>query len=181
MQQTKGMQMRKIGRCSQWGASLVESIAFLGVAAVVVYGAVSLLSQAFGGANSNQALTEVISLRTQIKKIYMGQSAGYGVGSMNATLVLQNAFPSSLTVSAPSTVTNAWNGAVVITGATATFSISYAGVPADICSNLVAVQGGTGWTSIAVNGAAALTLPITPTAAGTACNAASNTIVWTAN
>ena len=168
-------------RHSQQGASLLEIIAYLGVAAVVVYGAVSLLSQGFAGANSNQALTEVISLRTQIKKIHMGQATGYGVGAMNATMVLQSAFPSSLSVTAPSTVKNAWNGDVVLTGATSTFTISYAAVPRDICATLVSVQGGTGWNSIAVNGAAALVPPITPAAAGGACNAATNTIVWTGN
>lgn len=168
-------------RHSQRGASLLEIIAYLGVAAVVVYGAVSLLSTAFGGANTNQALVEITSLRTQIKKIYMGQSAGYGTGSQNATLVLQSAFPSTLNVTAPSTVTNSWNGAVSVTGATSTFTISYANVPANICSQLVSVQGGAGWISIAVNGAAALTPPITPAAAGSACNLSSNSIVWTAN
>jgi len=181
MKQTNAFELKKDIRHAQRGASLLEIIAYLGVAAVVVYGAVSLLTQAFGGANSNRALVEVTSLRTQVKKIYMGQAAGYGVGSMNAALVLQNAFPTTLTVTAPSTVTNSWNGGVVLTGATTTFTISYASVPADVCSSLVSVQGGAGWTSIAVNGAAALTPPITPTAAGTACNVAANSIVWTTN
>ena len=168
-------------RHSQRGASLLEIVAYLGVAAVIAYGAVSLMGQAFGGANTNQTLTEVISIRSQVKKVYMGQAAGYGTVSINPTLVLQAGFPSSLSVTAPSTVKNAWNGDVVVTGATSVFTISYAAVPQDICANLVAIQGGAGWNKIAVNGAAALTPPITPAAAGSACNLSANTIVWTAN
>lgn len=164
----------------QRGASLLEVISYLGVAAVVVIGAVSLLSQAFGSANANRALEEITAIRTNVKKIYMGQQAGYGTGSMNATLGTMNAFPSTLTVSG-STVTNSWNGGVVVTGATSSFTIRYDAVPKDVCASIVSAQGSTGFISVAVNGGGALTPPITPSAAGTACNTTSNSVVWTAN
>lgn len=164
----------------QRGASLLEVISYLGVAAMVVIGAVSMLSQAFGSANSNRALEEITAIRTNVKKIYMGQQAGYGTGSMNATLGTMNAFPSTLTVSG-STVTNSWNGGVVITGATSSFTIQYDAVPKDVCASIISAQGGTGFLSVAVNGGGALTPPITPTAAGTACSGTSNSVVWTAN
>ena len=164
----------------QSGASLLEVVSYLGVAAVVVIGAISMLGQAFGGANANRALEESIGLRTGVKKLYMGQATGFGTGSLNTVLSTAKIFPSTLTVSG-ATVSNAWNGSVVVTGNTSTFEISYAGVPQDVCANLVAAQGSNGWISVAVNGAAALTPPITPTQAGSACNAATNTVVWTAN
>lgn len=166
-------------RCQQ-GASLLEVISYLGVAAIVVIGAVALLTQAFGGANANRALEETVGLRTGIKKLYMGQSAGFGIGSLNATLAAASVFPSTLSVSG-STVTNAWNGAVTVTGATSTYDISYASVPKDVCASLVSAQGSQGWIQVAVNGAAAMTPPITPASAATACNVASNSIVWTGN
>lgn len=165
----------------QQGASLLESIAYLGVAAIVILGAVSLLTQSFASANTNRMLEEVVSIRTNVKRLYMGQSSGFGTDSLNSVLVTAKAFPSSMTISPPSTVTNSWKGAVVVTGATQTFTISYDAVPQDVCANSVGAQGGSGWTSIAVNGAAALTPPVTPAQAGAACNATTNTIVWTAS
>lgn len=164
----------------QQGASLLEVISYLGVAAIVVIGAVALLTQAFSGANANRALEETVGLRTGIKKLYMGQAAGFGTGSINSTLVAASVFPSTLSISG-STVTNAWNGAVTVTGATSTYDISYAAVPKDVCANLVSAQGSQGWISVAVNGAAAMTPPITPATAATACGTATNTIVWTGN
>ena len=161
----------------QSGAGLLEAIAFLGIAAMVIYGAVSLLSSAFGGANANRAVSETVGLRTNIKKTYMGQSAGYGTGSLNAPLITAKQFPSTLAISG-ATVTNGWNGTVTVEGNTATFTITYTLVPQDVCSTLVAAQGSTGWISVAVNGAAAMLPPITPASAGTACNATNNTIAW---
>ena len=51
----------------QRGASLLEAIAYLGIAAVVVLGAVSLLNGAFGSAKSNQTNEEVVALRTPVR------------------------------------------------------------------------------------------------------------------
>lgn len=164
----------------QAGASMIEGVAFLGVAAIVLVTAVMMMTNAFSGANTNKALQEVTGIRTNVKKLYMGQAAGFGTGSLNATLSTAKQFPSTLSVSG-ATVNNAWNGAVTITGNTSTFDISYAAVPQEVCTNLVSAQGSSGWNAVAVNGAAALTPPITPTQAGTACNAATNTIVWTAS
>ena len=161
----------------QSGAGLLEAIAFLGIAAIVIYGAVSLLTSAFGGANANRAVNETVGLRTNIKKTYMGQPAGYGTGSLNVPLTTAKQFPSTLAVSG-STVTNGWNGNVTVDGNTATFTITYTMVPQDVCSTLVSAQGSAGWVSVSINGAAALLPPITPTAAGTACNATNNTIAW---
>jgi len=165
-------------KSSQRGASLLESIAFLGIAAVVILGAVALLLSSFSGANTNRSQQEVTSIRTGVKKLFMGQAASYGTGSLNATLVSAKVFPTTLAVDASNNVSNAWNGTVSVDGATANFTISYAGVPKDVCINLASANGD--WLAVSVNGAN-VPLPITPGAAESACNAAGNTLVWTAN
>lgn len=162
----------------QRGASLLESIAFLGIAAVVILGAVALLLGSFSGANTNRSQQEVISIRTGVKKLFMGQSASYGTGNLNATLVSAKVFPTTLAVDASSNVFNAWNGAVSVDGAAANFTISYASVPKDVCINMASANGD--WLAVEVNGAA-VTLPVTPTAAESACNASANTLMWTAS
>lgn len=178
------MQLNKLVRSKavrrQAGASLLEIIGYLGVASIVTISALGLLSSAFSGANTNRALEETVALRTGIKKLYMGQATGYDSGSLNATLATAKVFPSTLSVSG-SSVANAWNGAVTVTGNTSTFDISYASVPQDVCSTLVAAQGSSGWLSVKVNGGTALTPSISTAQAVAACNAATNTIVWTGN
>lgn len=165
-------------KSAQRGASLLESIAFLGIAAIVILGAVALLLGSFGSANTNRAQSEVTSIRTGVKKLYMGQSATYGTGSLNATLVNARVFPTSLALGSSGAVSNAWNGAVTVTGATANFTISYANVPKDVCINLAAANGD--WIAVRVNGTA-LTLPVSPSAAEGACTASANTVAWTAD
>jgi len=171
----------------QRGASLLEGIAYLGIAAVVVIGAVSLMRSAFTNAQSNQLMQDVISIRTAIRKLYMGQSGtpyqpGGAAGGMNSILSNARAIPDNLTVSnSGATIVNAWNGNVNISSsaAGAQFTISYDGVPQDVCIN--ALSGASGWTSITVNNSAIANIPVTAGAANTACNASTNTIVWAAS
>ncbi|MBC7413962.1 MAG: pilus assembly protein, partial [Herminiimonas sp.] len=44
----------RVNESRQRGASLLEGIAYLGIAAIVILGAVSLLTGAFGSAQSNR-------------------------------------------------------------------------------------------------------------------------------
>jgi len=163
---------------SQRGASLLESIAFLGIAAIVILGAIALLLSSFSSANSNRAEQEINSIRAGVKRLFMGQSASYGTGSLNATLSNAKVFPTTLAVDAAGNVFNAWNGAVSVSGASANFTISYASVPKDVCISMLSANGD--WLGVTVNGTAA-TLPVSPTAAEAACSSSANAIVWTAN
>jgi type II secretory pathway pseudopilin PulG len=165
-------------RSSQRGASLLESIAFLGIAAIVILGAVALLLGSFSSANTNRTQQEVTSIRTGVKKLFMGQSASYGNGSINPTLISAKVFPTTLAIDTSNNVLNAWNGAVDVAGNSANFTISYANVPKDVCVSLASANGD--WIGVEVN-STSLPLPVSPSAAESACNASANTMVWTAN
>lgn len=175
---------RAFGRRSsrQRGASLLEGIAYLGIAAIVILGAVSLLTGAFGSAQNNRATEEIVSLRTSAKKLYAGQVYP---AAMNASMISARAVPGSLTVdTVAGTITNSWGGAVSLAGANSatnnTFVISYAGTPQDACVNLV--SGATGWTQVAINGGGAInTFPVPAASANAGCVAGANTIAFTAN
>lgn len=170
----------QLKRNKQTGASLIEIISYLGVASIVIIGAVMLLGTAFGGASSNRAMQEVSALQLNVKKLHMAQGGGYGTASMNETLIKAGQIPSTLKAqtASPWGITNSWNGAVVITGATSNFTIEYAGIPQAICVDLLSSQGGSQWSGITVGGSAVAT-PVTPAAAAAACSGATNTIVWT--
>lgn len=165
----------------QRGASLLEGIAYLGIAALVVLGAVSLLTGAFGSAKANQTTEEVVALRTSVRKMYAGQPYN-GDALMMANMVTAKAIPNTLVVAANGVITNGWAGVVTLTGASAsTFTISYTNVPQDVCVSVV--SGANGWTKI--TGAAGATpitaFPATATLASALCtDANANTVIFTA-
>jgi hypothetical protein len=158
----------------QRGASLLEGIAYLGIAAIVILGAVSLLTNAFSSAQTNRVVEELTALRTTVKKLYTGQPAGYGSGDLTATLISAKAHPATLTSNADGTeLVNSWNGSVTVDGDSSTFTISYSGVPQNACINIL--SGATGWLSVTPNsGTAIAAFPITPAAAATACSVTSS-------
>jgi hypothetical protein len=160
------------------GTSLLEAIAYLGVAATIIVGAVALLSNAFSSARANRAQEELATIGTGVKRLFMSQAGAFGTGSLNTQLASAKVFPSTLSSDGAGNVLNAWNGAVTVTGNTATFQVSYAGLPQSVCIELVSTS--SQWIDVAANGGAALNPPVTLAQAAAQCNAAEgNTVVWT--
>jgi prepilin-type N-terminal cleavage/methylation domain-containing protein len=161
----------------QAGLTLIESMAALAIFAVVVGGALAL----FGGASSSQISTQMTSdlsaLRSAVKEVYMGQG-GYGTANLNAVLVNGKKVPTTMTVTAgtPPTITHSLNGTVTATGATTNFTLTVTDMPTDVCLNLITRS--TGWTSVKVGSATAITaFPITPDTASTQCSAAATSTI----
>jgi hypothetical protein len=169
--------LRRGVRRAQRGATLLEAIAYLGIAAIVVIGAIALLNGAFSSASSNQTAEQVTAIQTGIKKLYMGQTNGY-TGLTTTVAIGAGVIPTTLVIDkTANTVTNAWGGAVTVNGTgTGTFTIEYQAVPSDICINAISA-GGT-WTAVSVGGAAQA-VPVSPSAAQAACSQAANDIIWT--
>ncbi|WP_040502034.1 type 4 pilus major pilin [Herbaspirillum sp. YR522] len=174
----KGKSIRSNSKVArQHGASLLEGIAYLGIAAIVVMGAISLLTGAFGSAKSNQANEEVIGLRTAVRKLYMGQT--YPTTGIPALLQTAKAAPGTLAADG-TTLKNSWGGTVDIVGAGTGFTITYPSVPKDVCVSML--SGANGWTSIKGNANAAVTtFPVTAANATTQCSADDNSIVYTSS
>jgi X-X-X-Leu-X-X-Gly heptad repeat protein len=175
---SRAVRRGRASRKDQRGASLLEAIAYLGIAAIVVIGAVALLSSAFSSAGTNELAEQVNAIQAGVKKLYMGQANGY-TNVSNSVLSSAGVFPSTIPVSSTNgAATNTWGGSVAVTSpSTGTFQIEYQQVPQAVCIN--AVTAGGSWISVSVNGSAAVVPPLTPTAAQTACkNATANTIDW---
>lgn len=165
-------------RSRQRGVSLLEAIAYLGVAATIIIGAVALLSNAFSGARSNRAQEELAAISTGVKRLFMSQAGAYGNGNLNEQLGIAKIFPSTLAVNG-NQVLNAWNGAVSVTGNTSLFQISYGNVPQEVCVELLSTANQ--FISVSANNAAALTPPVTLAQAAAQCTEAqTNTVVWSA-
>jgi hypothetical protein len=162
---------------SQRGTSLLEGIAYLAIAALVILGAIALLVSAFSGANTNRTATELSSLRTGVKKLYMGNASSYGNASLLPELISSKVLPGTLSVNGGAVV-NSWGGQVLVDGVGPSFTITYGSVPQDVCVQVV--SSGGDWNGVSVNGGA-LPVPATPAQAGAACGTNANTVVWTAS
>lgn len=161
-------------RHKQKGASLLEGIAYLGIAALVILGAASLFTGAFASAESNRGMEEVNAIRTGVKKLYLGQANSYGASDITAALNTAAIFPTTLSFNSSSnTMMNTWGGNVSVSGNSSTFTIEYTAVPQSSCINML--SGASGWVSVAGNGGTAFTdNPLTPTDAATICSDATS-------
>jgi hypothetical protein len=160
----------------QRGASLLEGIAYLGIAAIVVLGAVSLLTNAFGSAKANQMVEEITALRTAVRKLYVGQA--YPANAV-PDLIATNAAPSTLARGANSTLVNGWGGTVTVGAVAGGFTITYPSVPQDVCINVV--NGASGWTQISDGTTNIAAFPATVAAATSVCAATANNLTFTSN
>lgn len=174
----KGKSIRSNDKLArQHGASLLEGIAYLGIAAIVVMGAISLLTGAFSSAKSNQANEEVIGLRTAVRKLYMGQT--YPTTGIPAALQSAKAAPGTLAADGTN-LKNSWGGTVAIAGVANGFTITYPAVPQDVCVSMI--SGANGWVNLTINGGSVVTaFPATADVATTNCTLTSNSIVYTSS
>ena len=160
----------------QVGASLLEVLAYTGVAAIVIAGAVGVLGSALSSSDSHKTIVEVNSLRIGVKSL-LSSHANFGTAALNDLLIASRVLPSTLLVNAASgSISNLWGGAVIVQGYTNSFTISYDGIPRQSCSR-IASTGINGSFGVSVNGVAQ-TIPVKPAAADSACGQPSNTIVW---
>lgn len=158
------------------GLTLIEALLFLGIAAIVIVGAVILYNNSSNSARTNDALTQIQAYSTGIKGLHSG-SSNYGTTTLVAAAINGGVAPRNAING--TALVNPWGGITTIMGQGASFRISMAGVPQDSCVRMVTAglmtTGGiyairTGSNSGAVGSTAT---PVAPTAhAATANNGA---------
>lgn len=156
----------------QRGASLIEGILFLGLAAVVAIGAFAVFQ---GGWSSSQVRTESQYMQATVSAVHnmYANTRDYGSANITQTLVNNRAVPAPMIVGTG--LRNSWNGAVTVTGASDVFTLQTANVPRKECTEMA--QLALNPIAVRINGAAQ-TLPVSPTAAAAACSTAANSIAW---
>ena len=166
-----------VNRRAQRGISLIEVIASLALVAVVIGGALALLSSGNTSAYTTQMQRDLVSIRAALQQIYNGQG-GYTAGSLNSILINANRVPTTMSISG-TTITHALNGTVTVTGATSNFTITVTNIPSDVCVGLV--SGAAGYQSVQVGANPAITsFPVSPATSSSQCAGGPKTIVFTA-
>lgn len=172
--------------------TLIEALLFLGIATIVIVGAVLFYNNASGSARTNDALTQVNAFATGVKGLFSG-TARYGAnGDDLVEAVINSGVAPRNTVNAGALV-NPWGGATLITvgGAGAHFAVTMNAVPQDACVRIltaglltqgglfsVQVRAGTGAAPTAAPVASGTvftpTAPADPATAAVACAAGAN-------
>ena len=143
---------------SQRGATLLEALAFLGIAAIVVVGAISMFRAAQGSAQSNDMIKQINGFRSGMKGMY-GSQAVYGTATwspsvathgLNGSVISGKVIPDTLRVSGLN-IFNAFNGQVRVDGDGGTFWVRFEAVPQEVCVK-TASNTDSSWMGISING-----------------------------
>lgn len=166
---------------NQVGVTLIELLAALAIAAIVVSGGLSLYNMAVSSSSGTAMVKGIIAIRASTQQLFMGQGS-YGTGSVNATLITANKVPADFTTATPVIHTTLSGGTLTVTGATSSFTIAVDNVPNDVCTTLL-TNLSAGWSQVKVDSSAAIvTFPVPPVTAASAANcggAAPHSITWT--
>jgi Tfp pilus assembly protein PilE len=159
------------------GLTLIEGLLFLGIAAIVVVGAVVLYNNASNTTKLNQAKSQAQSIVGGVKSLYSSQAS---YASVTTDLVRQAGIAPSNTIQGTN-LRNPWGGMINITGNTTRFDVEFTQVPREACTDM-ASAGMAGEGSIIgmlVNGTAIPDNP-TPADALAACTNANNDVAFRA-
>ncbi|OWJ89363.1 hypothetical protein B6S59_31260 [Pseudomonas sp. A46] len=162
----------------QNGATTMEVLFYLIVAALVLYVVVQMGFKLFGKQTNNTEQTNVAELIINTRALKSSQ--GYGASGTNLVpqLLATDGIPNGLTV-ASNVPYNAWNGAVTVVSAGVAFTITYQAVPQDACVALATKVAKNQAFTTRINSGTALTGEVTAATATTSCSGTTNTITWT--
>lgn len=162
----------------QQGVSLVEALAWIAIAGIVIAGAVSLFLSTMSGTKNQQFMKDVMGLRVGVQGLLASQGT-YGAVSLNSALISAKKVPATLPVSG-TTISNQWGGTITVTGAGTSFTVTSSAMPKDAC--MESMTGAAGWLTVNANGAGDRTPPVAATQADTDCSSASaNSLVLTSS
>jgi hypothetical protein len=152
------------------GALFKYLVALLGVAATAV-----VLYQVFGSNKTQTAISDLTQLQTSVQSFYSGQST---FTSLTNTVAINGKLAPTDMIAGAS-LTNPWGGTVTVNvnaGNSSQFDATETLVPQDGCAKMITGFGSA--VGLKVNGTAQ-TLPMDAGNAVTACNAATNTMIFT--
>ena len=141
------MGMKKSERKQQAGATLLELLAFLGIAAIVAVGAISMFRAAQTTAQANDVIAQINGMRSTIETLYQTQASFLGLSS--ADIIASKAVPANLRVSAGQ-IFNGFGGTIGFNGPPDTYLITYTKVPVDVCIKVIA-RTLKNWRDITIN------------------------------
>lgn len=167
---------------NQNGFTLLELLLVVGVGAILLLAGIATYRLVTEGNNVNEGARLLTTVKQQVQRLYQGQNT-YGTGNISATLINAGVIPDANTNTAGTGIQSPWNTPIVITAATANFTIAFNDLPEEACMQLATTDVGSDpdFVSVAVGSATAITTTPTVVQADAGCDATAGTndIVWT--
>ena len=160
----------------QAGISLLELIAGLAIIAMIIIGALALVSQADTSAKSSELLKGVSAIRANVLAASKTGQSALGIGDVTPLLIRGKFVPENW-IQSPTTLQHSYGGTARIDAATDHYTLTLQKVPEEGCIRLVAEQAGSSWRQVIV-GSTTVTFPTTMVAAAAACVSGDNTLVF---
>jgi len=167
-----------IGASRQRGATMLEIMAWLAIAALIIGGAIAGIASAWSGSKESKESEHTIALFANTKKL---QSVnGYGPAGTNLVpgLIAVGGVPSDMTVSG-GTLVNRYGGTNTIVSTGLGYTVTVPNLPTAACVTVAKNASSAGGVTTKINGGAASTAPIDTASAAAACTSASNSLVFT--
>lgn len=167
-------------RKSQAGMTMIEGLAWMALAGIVVAGALVANASGWGGNKIRQDTTQLTSLFGNAKKLQ--DVSGYGAAGTNLipAMVVQKLVPADMTASG-NTLTNKYGGAITLVSTGIGYTLSSAGYPSEACMEVgrnISLAGSGMTTSI--NGGGAISGQVASATAAAQCTGTTNSVAWTA-
>ena len=167
---------------NQQGFTLLELLLVVGVGAILLLAGIATYRLVTEGNNVNEASRLLTTVKQQVQRLYQGQNT-YGAGDISTALINAGAIAVANVNTGGTTIVSPWNTPIVVTAATANFTIAFQDLPQEACIQLGTTDVGDDpdFVGVTIAGGGSITTTPTVVQANTGCSAtvANNDIIWT--
>jgi len=167
-----------IGTTKQRGATMLEIMAWLAIAALIVGGAIAMIASGWSSSKEAKEGEHVTSLISNTKKL---QSVnGYGPAGTNLVpaLIATNGVPGDMTVSG-NTLINRYGGTATVVSTGLGYTVTTPSLPTNACISVSKSVSSAGGVTTKINSGTASANPVDTATATAACTSATNTLAFT--
>lgn len=162
---------------NQSGFTIIEVLVVLIVGLGILAMSTGKIDMLFGSSGLAEEVSNINTLLPNIKSLK--SSSGYGAAGTDLTTQLSaiGGIPKNITV-VSNVMYNSWNGAITPASTGIGFTITDNALPQDVCIKMATKSSKSGaFSSIQINGNAAIVGEITSAIATTQCNSASANVI----
>ena len=179
---------RKLPLLKYCGFNALELMLVLAVIAVGIGVAIHTMTGNSNSQNTNQMVSDVSALVSNIKGNYTSSTNGYA-DITTATAIQASLIPTDLKISGGTIVQNQFQAGTIEIAPENTgeaFSITYSAVPSAICNKAIAALAGSAFLTISINGGTPVydsvnNVEISPSVIAGECSGSTNSITFTAS
>ncbi|MDH0794619.1 type 4 pilus major pilin [Stenotrophomonas maltophilia] len=167
-----------IGASRQQGATVLEIMAWMAIAALIIGGAIAGIASGWSSYKENKEGDHVTALIANTKKLQ--SVSGYGASGTNLvpSLIATNGVPGDMTVSG-NTLTNRYGGTITVVSTGLGYTVTSPGLPANACIAVAKSVSSAGGVTTKINSGSASTTPVDTVTATAACTSATNSLAFT--